>query len=367
MEALGGYAGKSLGEFRIDDRWISHMRAEHGGLIGRGAHQAGAPGLPLFEAARPFQGCESFEGAASLVADLLRRYSGVRCWYVLRRLGSGWAAVGPGDRQLGAADAQLFADVLHAALGKWPEEALPLLIAPLGNVRLSSQIATEEPAPAYLLGAPLIGAHRLDGFLCGVTHVIPYSEIERHRALIASSLRLLNGLSARDAQVRAYQSQVGRSQARMLRDQLTGLLNRRGWELFTWKEEVRIRRYNRSATLFAIDLTGWDERSAREGPESSERLLQVVAAALVRVMRSSDIIARVDTAEFGILAVESDDASALRVRERLRTELELAGVHASIGEAQVGVLTAMDSWRRAQQKLVSANGDPSPDRGVYAT
>ncbi len=332
------------------------MRAEHGGLVGRGAHQAGAPGLPLFEAARPFEGCDSFEGAASLVADLLRRYTGVRSWYVVRRLGAGWASVGPGDRRLEAADAQLFADVLHAALGRGPDEVLPLLIAPLGNVQLASQTPPEKPAPAYLLGAPLIGTHRLDGFLCGVTHVIPYSEIERHRTLIASSLRLLNGLLARDAQVRAYQSQFGRTQARMLRDPVTGLLNRRGWELFTWKEEVRVRRYNRSATLFAIDLTGWDERSAREGPALSERLLQVVAAALVRVMRSSDIIARVGTAEFGILAVESDDASALRVRERLRAELALTGIAASIGESQVGVLTAMDSWHRAQQQLVSATG-----------
>jgi diguanylate cyclase (GGDEF)-like protein len=307
---------------------------------------------PPLRAAKLFQACDSFEDAAQLVSELLRQYVGVRRWYALRRIGSHWSAVDTRDlARLEARDAQLFAESMLTALS---EATGPLLVAHIRDFAPASEVTAENAGTAYLIGAPLIQRRRLDGFVCGLTDAIPYSEIRQNRSLIQASVRLLNTLLELDVQARTLRRWAERARAQTLLDPLTALLNRRGWDQLVQKEETRAQRYGRAATLFVIDLDGFKEVNDRVGHAAGDKILRAAAAALSRATRANDLVARLGGDEFGVLAVESDEETGAKLYRRLAEALENGGVSASIGMAQMGELSAAEALRAADRAMYAA-------------
>jgi diguanylate cyclase (GGDEF)-like protein len=311
-----------------------------------------APGRPPLHTAKLFEACDSFEHAAQVVSELLRQYVGVRRWYALRRRGSRWTAVDTQDlARLEARDTLLFAS---AMLGALADATGPLLIAQLRDFAPASQKVADSDGSMFLVGAPLVQRRRVDGFVCGLTPTVPYAHIKQHNALIQSSARLLSTLMELEDQARTFQRWAERAQALTLHDSLTMLLNRRGWDEALQKEELRAQRYGHSAILFVLDLDGFKVVNDREGHEVGDKVLQSAAAALKHATRANDVVARLGGDEFGVLAVESDEATGAMLYRRLSEMLELAGIHASIGMAKMGTLSAAQAWNEADRAMYVA-------------
>jgi len=93
-------------------------------------------------------------------------------------------------------------------------------------------------------------------------------------------------------------------------DPLTGLPNRAEFERFCREAVVRARRNRRHIALLYIDLDNFKPVNDTYGHVVGDGLLQTLAARMKKVIRETDIVARVGGDEFCVLLTELDDASS---------------------------------------------------------
>lgn len=107
-----------------------------------------------------------------------------------------------------------------------------------------------------------------------------------------------------------------------LRDELTGLYNRRGFVTLAEQHLKLARRTGRGAMLVFADVDGFKQVNDRFGHPEGDRALVAVAETLRTTFRESDIVARVGGDEFAVLAIEASGGSGERIRRRLAETLE---------------------------------------------
>ncbi|HUA04084.1 MAG TPA: GGDEF domain-containing protein [Solirubrobacteraceae bacterium] len=138
-------------------------------------------------------------------------------------------------------------------------------------------------------------------------------------------------------------------------DPLTGVANRRSLLERIDYEIARHVRSRRSFILLMLDLDGFKLLNDRFGHPAGDDLLCDVAAALSRVIRDQDTLARVGGDEFCVLAPETDGAGAERLTARVETAVArvVAGMDA-LG-ASVGAAVFPDDGKTAPALLEAAD------------
>jgi diguanylate cyclase (GGDEF)-like protein len=118
-------------------------------------------------------------------------------------------------------------------------------------------------------------------------------------------------------------------------DVLTGADGPRLWDRIVLSELARAARYHRPVTVAFAELVGLDGLAAQWGWDVAERALSACARRLGREIRSSDHIARLEQARFGILLTETTEIAAINFVERARSscerELKATGDAVTIG------------------------------------
>jgi diguanylate cyclase (GGDEF)-like protein/PAS domain S-box-containing protein len=109
---------------------------------------------------------------------------------------------------------------------------------------------------------------------------------------------------------------------RATEDELTGLLNRRGFQRELEAQLRRGRRYDEPATLMLIDLDGFKAVNDTFGHVTGDRLLRHVAEVLRGRLRGTDVIARLGGDEFAVLLPHTPTEGAAEVARALAVELE---------------------------------------------
>jgi len=107
-------------------------------------------------------------------------------------------------------------------------------------------------------------------------------------------------------------------------DSLTQLANRRELEERFAAELERSTRTARPLSIVVLDLDWFKEYNDRFGHSAGDRVLVLLAQALKRATRTSDVVARLGGEEFGVLAPETDETEAYLLSERLRAEVRRA-------------------------------------------
>ncbi|WP_375474831.1 GGDEF domain-containing protein [uncultured Jatrophihabitans sp.] len=122
-------------------------------------------------------------------------------------------------------------------------------------------------------------------------------------------------------------------------DQLTGLLNRRGWDRYVSLEAPRYERFGDPAAVLVIDLDGLKTINDVQGHVAGDQHLRRAAETLRRHVRAGDALARLGGDEFGVFAKGVSPAQAGALVDRMVEACSSAGIEASIGWApvQVGV------------------------------
>jgi diguanylate cyclase (GGDEF)-like protein len=110
-------------------------------------------------------------------------------------------------------------------------------------------------------------------------------------------------------------------------DPLTGLLNRRAFELLLESELERSRRTGRPVSVLVGDLDGLAQVNARSGYAAGDSALQLVARDMQKWKRRIDTAARIGGDELALLLPETDERGAFLVAERLRR-----AAHRTFGE-----------------------------------
>ena len=107
-------------------------------------------------------------------------------------------------------------------------------------------------------------------------------------------------------------------------DELTGLLNRRGF-FSLGKQHIKIaERANRQMLLFYMDVDGLKSINDRFGHYEGDQALKKIAEILRETFRSSDLIARLGGDEFTVLAIDAIKDHAESMLARLESRLNLA-------------------------------------------
>ena len=127
-------------------------------------------------------------------------------------------------------------------------------------------------------------------------------------------------------------------------DELTGLLNRRGFMAIAQHQLKVGRRSARGMILFFVDVDGLKNINDTYGHGEGDRALKRAAKALEMTFRDSDVIARLGGDEFAVLAIEASRNSEAAMRSRLSRALKLIcekearyDLNLSLGAARVEV------------------------------
>lgn len=150
-----------------------------------------------------------------------------------------------------------------------------------------------------------------------------------------------------------------------LTDSLTGLGNRRAFELKLSEAMARRGQSRAGACLALFDLDFFKRVNDFHGHDGGDAVLQAIGAICRRTLREGDMIARVGGEEFAVLFENTPVAVARSICERLRHAIEtepvrvpsrqLVHVTASIGITQVDFsLTGDEVMRAADRALYAA-------------
>ncbi len=147
-----------------------------------------------------------------------------------------------------------------------------------------------------------------------------------------------------------------------VRDQLTGLLNRRGLREGAARSLAYARRSGRSLAAIIVDLDRFKSVNDRFGHETGDQVLKHVADLLQSRARQEDLVARWGGEEFVLLLVGADPVRASRIADEYRATLAESPLETAQGPisitASYGVTVSEiadsqldDLLRRADQAL----------------
>lgn len=125
-------------------------------------------------------------------------------------------------------------------------------------------------------------------------------------------------MEQRSKQLSQLQSELRRTEELASTDELTGLPNRRAFNMRALEETRRSNRYGNPLSVILMDLDDFKSVNDNHGHIVGDRLLSLVAKAIKGLVRSSDFPARFGGEEFAVVCPETDMMCATTLADRLR-------------------------------------------------
>ncbi len=147
-----------------------------------------------------------------------------------------------------------------------------------------------------------------------------------------------------------------------LTDPLTGIANRRAFDVELSAALARARKQDRPLSLALVDLNAFKELNDLEGHEAGDRLLQAAAVSWQAELRPSDLLARLGGDEFAIILPSCSERAACVIADRLRLSLPHApgcGVGIAVWD---GLEDAQSLIRRSDHALYADKARASTSR-----
>jgi diguanylate cyclase (GGDEF)-like protein len=191
----------------------------------------------------------------------------------------------------------------------------------LGENSLGSRLSAVAPGPiAYAIGSAAPREVRVAGPDGPRYYRVESSPLPRGSLAVISD----------QTETRALLERV---ETLALRDELTGLPNRRSFLAEAGRELARARRLGRPFAASMIDLDRFKEINDRRGHSSGDAVLRAFGAILAEEMRAEDIAGRMGGDEFAIASIGEGGAEGLRrLCERLRSRLAAADIRDAAGD-----------------------------------
>jgi diguanylate cyclase (GGDEF)-like protein len=230
----------------------------------------------------------------------------------------------------------------------------PVVIDDISSFPALRGLCDEDGQPlGSACAAPLVFRDRLLGVLValapGATVFLPQDvqaleTFAGHAAIALSNARLVDQLEREAAE-----------------DPLTGLANKRAFELAYGAELSRAARANSTVALVVLDLDYFKEINDTHGHPFGDEVLVEVAKALRAAVRTHDTVARLGGEEFAMLLPGADLDDAREIAERARgliAEIELPeatlSVSAGVAATSVGPERSGELFRAADRALYEA-------------
>jgi diguanylate cyclase len=192
-----------------------------------------------------------------------------------------------------------------------------------------------DPLPTTAIPAAELRLHSALQLLQLAGHAIPASALPGSQEWLQAVIDGLCELSSRDA--------------------LTGLANRRQFELTLAREIDRVARVGEPALVLMADVDHFKRVNDTHGHPAGDLVLKAVAQALTDCVRPMDTVARYGGEEFAIVLPNCPSAFGQAVAERIRRKVELRPVTVAPG-VQVSVTISLGGafapqWVRSSAAL----------------
>ena len=264
----------------------------------------------------------------------LHERSGMALWMVTRAVGEEWIVLASEDHGYRIAPGKVmrWSDTFCArmALGEGPR------VAPSSDdvtIYRDAPLAKQLRIGAYI-AAPLTGLEgQMFGTICAIDPDPQPAELAALLPEVELFAALLSGLLAHELALHAQQRRADLAVADALRDPLTGLVNRRGWDDLLEAEERRCQRHAHGACILVLDIDDLKVVNDTQGHAAGDDLIRRTATALGTACREHDVPSRIGGDEFAVLAIETDLAGGTALARRVERALGEAGIAASIGVA----------------------------------
>lgn len=149
-------------------------------------------------------------------------------------------------------------------------------------------------------------------------------------------------------------------------DPLTGLFNRRQYELLFNRERERCSRQHKHISLCVVDLDHFKRINDNYGHDIGDLALRHAADLFSSMLRQSDVVGRFGGEEFVLILPDTDLEQAVAVVNRLREDLEATPLKSPVGDisltATFGVTQVLaeesieEVIKRADQGLYEGKG-----------
>jgi diguanylate cyclase (GGDEF)-like protein/PAS domain S-box-containing protein len=130
---------------------------------------------------------------------------------------------------------------------------------------------------------------------------------------------VLRDISQRKAAEEELKAANGKLRELAATDALTGLANRRSFEIALERECRRAERTEQPISVLMIDIDSFKKYNDCYGHQNGDQCLRAVAQAVLRAFRRpGDLAARYGGEEFAIILPETDELGAMYIAEKLR-------------------------------------------------
>lgn len=158
---------------------------------------------------------------------------------------------------------------------------------------------------------------------------------ERTRELLEALLDAYDFVLSADVMARRATETARNARRKAHTDHLTGVLNRRAWDLAVAHEQARYERNESRPAVAVVDLDELKVTNDDQGHLAGDLLLRQAASLLRETFRAADVVARIGGDEFAVLVVDYTDTDAAPLANRIRRALDPVGIRASVGAAIV--------------------------------
>jgi diguanylate cyclase (GGDEF)-like protein len=293
-----------------------------------------------------------FAEASQAVLGYLARALPLGAWMVTRSHGDRWVVLRAEDQGYGVQSGdQVGADETlceQVSTGRLPNIVPDT--ASVAALRGCGALA-RVPIGTYVSFPLTFADGALFGTLCGLDPTPGRADPDRHAELLRLLARQLSTILAQDLDRESAWRAKRAAEAAAERDALTGLLNRRGFDLVMARTEARCRDLGGRAGVIQIDLDGLKALNDRDGHAAGDALLVRAAQAIAACMAAGDACARTGGDEFTVIVDGGGDIADARVAA-IGAALQAAAVSASIGSAERKPRRGLvEAWARADRAM----------------
>ncbi len=277
---------------------------------------------------------DCFESASRAVLSLLHERLGFDLWMMTRTDGQDWIVLQVEDHGYKVKEGSVF---------RWADSFCSQMVQGLGPriAPCAQDIPSYAAAPigqqvsigAYI-GVPIKNADgTLFGTLCAIDPRPQNESIQRDLPWIELLARMLATILINELKAIDQERRLEQSHQATMKDTLTGLLNRLGWDGKVAIEETRARRYGSPTCIVKLAISGLKKTDGPSDSVVDDSLIKTAAVCIRNKVGESDCVAHLGGGEFAILGVDWDLEKAAATTSEIFQAMEKHRIDARVGQA----------------------------------